>query len=565
MKDKTAQWLYHVSGKQIQNIVLLTSVQAFHEVSVVFRTLLLRSVVDAAVGRNSVQFWRFAVFFSLLMVLQIALRAVIRWLGELSRAGLENSFKQRLFHHLLWKDYASVSAVHSAEWINRLTSDTRIVAEDMVDILPGFAGMGVRLICALAMLLLLERRFAVILLPGGVFLILFSWLFRKRLKRFHKAVREQDGKLRVFFQERIAAMPILHAFSVEKQTETEAVERMAAHKTARMRKNYFSNICNSGFGVAMQSITLFGIVSCGYGILKGTVSFGTFTAVIQLISQVQSPFANLTGYLPRYYAMIASAERLMEIEDFREENESVVLSRQEVDTFYKERFASIVLRNAAFTYYPSMEQEKRDQPVVLDRLNLEIKKGEIVAFTGTSGCGKSTVLKLLMCLYSLDQGDRQLMDREGLTIPLTAAWRRLFAYAPQGHFLLSGTVREVVSFSAPEQATDNDALNRALEISEANFVKDLPHGLDTLLGERGTGLSEGQMQRLAIARAIFADRPILLLDESTSALDAETEKRLLAGLKKLTDKTVVIVTHRPAALDICDRVLHFTENGVTEL
>ena len=204
-------------------------------------------------------------------------------------------------------------------------------------------------------------------------------------------------------------------------------------------------------------------------------------------------------------------------------------------------------------------------PIVLKNLSLEIKKDEYTAFTGTSGCGKSTALKLLMCVMQPDTGSRYYMNGQGEVRELTSAFRRLFAYVPQGNFLMSGTIREIVSFSDPVAVSDERRLKDALRIACADaFVSELEQGADTLLGEHGAGLSEGQMQRIAIARAIFSGSPVLLLDEATSALDTETEKRLLENLRSMTDKTVVIVTHRPAALSICDRVLEFTEDGVIE-
>ena len=266
------------------------------------------------------------------------------------------------------------------------------------------------------------------------------------------------------------------------------------------------------------------------------------------ISKVQVPFASISGYLPRWYAMTASGERLMEVEAFAEDGS--LMDAESMRRYYKEQFHALALRNATFTY------QTEEAPVVLENLSLEIRKGETVAFTGPSGCGKSTVLKLLMCMYPLDSGERLIDGRE-----LTASFRRLFAYVPQGNALMNGTIREVVAFAEPAAAQDECRINRALAIACADeFVDDL----DAVLGERGSGLSEGQMQRIAIARAIFADAPVLLLDEATSALEEAAEKKLLENLRALTDKTVVIVTHRKAALFICDRVLEFAESGVKE-
>ena len=191
---------------------------------------------------------------------------------------------------------------------------------------------------------------------------------------------------------------------------------------------------------------------------------------------------------------------------------------------------------------------------VIDHLDLEIQKGEYVAFTGHSGCGKSTLLKLLMCLYPLDAGERYIQGVHGKT-PLTSAWRGLFAYVPQGNQLMSGDHPGDRGLWRPgRHGAGEERLARALDIACAGeFVSGLEQGLDTCLGERGCGLSEGQMQRIAIARAVFSDRPVLILDECTSSLDEETERRLLANLRQMTDKTVLIITHRPAALEICDR------------
>jgi ATP-binding cassette subfamily B protein len=192
---------------------------------------------------------------------------------------------------------------------------------------------------------------------------------------------------------------------------------------------------------------------------------------------------------------------------------------------------------------------------------VEVRKGEFLALAGPSGCGKSTLLKLLLCLYAPDSGEL-VMDTHGKSRPLTAADRGLFAYVPQGNRLMSGTVRQALTFDDAEAMTREEKMWQALDTACAReFVAELPQGLDTVLGEQGAGLSEGQLQRLAVARAIFSGRPILLLDEATSALDGDAERRLLDNLRTMTDRTVVIVTHRPRALEVCDRVIRFGEGS----
>ena len=549
MKQKdTIRWLWRVTGKKKGYILSLTLIQGAAGIIGVVYALLFRVIVDSAVGKDAAAFRHHVFLIVGLVLIQLGVSAVIRWLHELAKVDMENAFKQRLIDNILQKDYASVSAIHTAEWLNRLTNDTALVAGSVVEILPGLAGTIVRLISALVMIIALDRWFIYLLLPGGAVMVIFTYAFRGVLKRLHKSIQESDGQLRVFLQERISNLMVIKAFIAEKQTGEGAAKAMAKHKTARLRRNRFSNAANIGFGAAMQGMYLIGVVYCAYGIMTGRVTYGTLTAIMQLIGQVQGPFASISGYLPRWYAMTASAERLMEIEGYADDIRAA--DRETMRRYYQHDFQTLGLRDASFAYRPTTKEE---MPTVLRGLNLTIRKGETVAFTGRSGCGKSTVLKLLMCMYPLDSGER-FIDSQALT----AYHRRLFAYVPQGNALMNGTIRDAVCF-AEEQ--DDSRIRRALAIACADeFVEDA--GAE--LSERGGGLSEGQMQRLAIARAIYADAPILLLDESTSALDEMTEKKLLKNLRSMTDKTVLIVTHRKAALSICDRVLEFTEDGVTE-
>ena len=564
MKQKnTLQWISNVAGKAKLLVGVLVAVQAVLSVSSIAFAFILRRIINMAVQGASTGFRSAFVLLAGVIAAQIVLGAVSHFLSEYTTTTVENRFKQRLFTALLTGNYASVTAVHSGEWMNRLTSDTTIIAGGVTQIVPGLIGMLVRLFGALAAILWLEPRFFLVLVPGGAAMLALTYGFRKIMKRLHKNIREADGTLRVFLQERLESLLIVRTFAKEQQTAAQAASLMEKHKDARMKRSNFSNLCNIGFAGAMNGAYLLGIGFCGYGILTGTMSYGNLMAIMQLVGQVQNPFANITGYLPRYYAMLASAERLMEAEAFAPDSEHPLAEEKTLE-FYRTQLTALRLEHASFTYQPPVraEEEQPPMPVVLKDIDLTIRKGEYIAFTGPSGCGKSTVLKLLMCLYPLDAGSRTLETTSG-TQPLTAAWRSLFAYVPQGNQLLSGTIRDIVSFGDSCKAQDDAGILRALRIACAeDFVQKLEKGLDTMLGEHGQGLSEGQMQRIAIARAVFSEHPILMLDEATSALDEATAQQLLENLRRMTDKTVLMVTHRTDQTGFFDAELAFSKDGI---
>lgn len=558
---QTLRWLSEVTGKKKIYIPVLTVIQSFLGFSGVLYALFLRNIIDSAVSGDRTGFASGLAAILILVTVQILLRTVCRHTEELSRSTFENQIKSRLFRTLTEKSFEQVDSVHSAEWMNRLTNDSAVCANALTEIIPGLAGMAVKLAAAVIMILALEPKFGCILVPGGLLMLFLTWIFRKTLKKLHKNIQEKDGLLRIYLQDILGSLLVVRSFAAEEQAVFSADEKMNAHQAARMKRNRFSNICNTGFSGAMNAMYLFGVGYGSYGIMCGTLSYGTLSALLQLISQIQSPFANITGYLPKYFAMTASAERIMEAEKFENGRTESVMSSGEIHDFYRSSFRSLRFENVCFTYTPPVFGDNADQkmPVVLKDINLEISKGEYAAFTGHSGCGKSTLLKLLMCLYKPDEGKISIVS--DIEEPLTSQWQRMFAYVPQGNHIMSGSVREIISFPEPSESMDDDRIKRALEIACADFVFSLENGIDTVLGEGGQGLSEGQIQRLAIARAVWSENPVLILDEATSSLDEKSEESVLNNLRSMTDRTVIIVTHRPAALNICDRIYSFDSSG----
>ena len=547
----TISWLIRVAEKNKYYVVLLALVQTVLGASVIGYALFLRGLIDHAVAGDRAGFWHYSFLLVALVVFLVCLRWIKRYLDEYIRSSVENCFKSRLFHQLLRRDYGQIRAIHSAEWMNRLTSDTKVAADGFAQVLPNFCEMSSQLMAAVIALVVMQPKFAFVIVPGGLVLIVVTFLFRTKLKMLHKNIQEKDGQLRVFYQERLNSQIVLRVFSKEEQTEEEQRGFLENHQRARMKRNWFSNLCNAGFRLVMNGAYVFGAIYCGFGILTGTMTYGTFTAVLQLVSRVQSPFANISGTLPQYYAMLASSERLREVEDYSlDQNDNAVSQSGSSVSFEKAG-----LRNVCFRY-PDYDEE-HEETAVLEDFSMEIRRGEFLAMSGPSGCGKSTVLKVLMALYPIEQGS-QYVDVGTGEQEMNGAFRRLFSYVPQGNMLIQGSIREIVAFGDAEGMKEDRAIWEALSLACADrFVKELENGLDTVLGEQGAGLSEGQTQRLSIARALFSRRPVLLLDEATSALDLETEKQILQNLRGMRDQTIILVTHRPAALDLADRVIEF--------
>lgn len=546
---KTIKWIGQTMGRRRWLITLLCVIQSILAISGIVFALLMRRAIDAAVSGEMIAFYHSTIWLAILVFAQIGLRALNCFVEDDTKAAVDNRLRQRLFHGILKSEYGDVKEYHTGELMNRLASDASIITDGAVTLLPSVLSIIVRIVGILLVMSTIEPWFVAIFLVGGVMVAVLSVIPRKLQKRLHKRVQEEDGKVRSFLQESLESLLVIHAFGCEEKIEAENDNNMRIHRRVRRKRSNTYNLFGSSLRILMQCGYLFGFTWCGIGILEGRLTYGTLTAVLQLIGQIQTPFASMGSAFPKYTSMLASAERLMEITEKAPEDKNVGarLTREEVYATLK----SISFDNVSFAY-------DYDRPVLAGE-SFSVKKGEFAALIGSSGIGKSTIMKLLLSVYQPNGGEIkiQLQDK---TIGLKELPKGMFAYVPQGNYLMSGPIWQVVGFAETSDTIDRDKVEKACKVACAHeFISELPNGYDTVLGERGDGLSEGQMQRIAVARAVYSGCPILLLDEATSALDADTERRMITALKEMSDYTVFLVTHRKDVWELCDRVLERKE------
>jgi len=547
MKKRPVIWIVKRIRRRIPLLLLLTAAQVGQSLLAVFFALGSRAVIDSAVSKDPALF-RVACLQQLGIILGILLcLTVLRHLRERLHADLERDWKRDLLHGLLHGEYAEVSKYHSGELLNRLNADVKKVNDGVLSIVPSASAMITKLVAAVVVLGVLDVRFTLLLAALGVAMIIATGFMRRRLKALNKQVSEHDGRVSSFLQETMEKLLMVQAMDVSGEVERRADTLLGQRYEIQRRRKNVSLLTHTGVSVMAYGAGFLALVWCAWRMLQGQMSFGSLTAVIQLVNQLQAPFVNLSGVLPQYVAMLASAERLMELEMIQGEPAPAA---GEPSLLY-ERMTALSAQGLCFSY---------DSDEILHNAAFSLPKGAFAVITGPSGIGKSTLLKLLLGIYKPGSGRLMLCTADG-DVTLDRSTRRLFAYVPQGNLLLSGSLRDNLTITRPG-ATDAE-LQQAVYVSAMDdFLPSLPDGLDTVLGENGMGLSEGQAQRLAIARAVLGGAPVLLLDECTSALDEATEHKVLQRLKALPGRTCIAVTHRPAAAALCDWRLEVFGGGV---
>ena len=545
----TLKWINNVCKAQRWQVALIVIINAVNAVTTVIFANFSKNIINAATEEHSFKRVMFyAICFFVLIMFQMLLSLADKSLTERCKCKLEWILKEHMLKVIMRKDYSKISKYHTGELHNRMFNDIILISDGFATILPNLVYYVVKLLCAFIYLIFIDKIFAVIFLVGGVLVFLFSHVFRKKLKQLHKRVQETEGKTRSFVQEILTSLLVVKAFGVEDKVADEADNLQSENYKAKMKRRFFGITVNAGLNFVFNFGYVFALAFGAYRLING-IDYGTITAMLQLVNQIQTPFASLSYMLPQYFTIIASAERLIEIENIPDEQEDNHSDIDVVDTYNRLKY--IDFDNISFRY---------DREIILDSTSLKINKGDFVAIMGISGIGKSTLLKLLLGVFKVEQGNIDLVLDNG-SIPADFHTRRLFSYVPQGNFLLSGTIRDNITFINSD-ATEEE-IQQAIRISCSDqFINELPDGLETVIGERGIGLSEGQLQRLAIARSLLSKSPVMLLDEATSALDEATEMRFLTNLKELKDKTCIIVSHKRAALEICNKHIQIIDQKI---
>lgn len=501
-------------------------------------------VIIDAIGKADSPIVLYSCLFALLVVVTVILCQIYRFFRERTVTDMYNRIRRKVMNAALGAEYGVISGFHTGDILNRMFSDAKIVSESTADIIPSLFELSVTLLGSAVFLFFISRPFCLILVASGILMSLVAVLARKVLKGLHKEVQESDGTVRSLFQEQLSGLLMIKVFGAEARSLSSIDKKQKNYFDKNMKKQIASCVLNFGYTMACNAVLLFTFFYAVYGIKEGFLTYGTLTAMMQLANNIQSSVTGLGALLPKIYSAAASGERVNEITDISKEREE----KTELNEVSK-----IDFNNISFSY------GRND---VLKNIGFSVSKGETVAIQGASGIGKSTLLYLLLGIYKCDSGEITISDGEK-TEKAGKGTRRFFAFTPQGNGLFSGTIAENIIF-ARENVTDEEMKN-ALKISCADeFISALPDGVDTYLGENGAGLSEGQQQRIAIARALLSGAEVLLLDEATSALDEATEKRFIENLRTV-GKTAILITHRKSPLSIASSSYIIKENGIEKV
>lgn len=531
------KWLVSHTRPFIPSISLTITLGAICSLSGIFVALLSKRLIDTAAAAQVYKIVQYMLMISILMLMDVGLKAAISVITARNTIKITSKIQKSIYTRLSQTCWLDLSKYHSGNFLTRMTSDVEIVTNLLIGVLPNIISLGTMLAASIIALSIFDPFLAFLALLLGPISILSSRFYSSKLKELHKKTQEVEAGYRSFLHESIQNMVIIKAFCREKESVAQ-IDRYQANKLGLVsRRSLISAASNS---VLMLCSWLGYFIVFGWGVMnlsKGITTFGTFTALLQLVGYIQGPFSGLAHALPQIISAFASADRLMELEVLPLDIGGTPTA--DLDC------AGIELESVSFAYEKGIP--------VLETASASIHPGEITALVGSSGEGKTTLIRLLLSLVKPDKGHIYITN--GLhKYEVNAHNRKLISYVPQGNTLFSGTIADNLRFGSPD-ASDKE-LTEALRLACAwEFIENLEKGLYTIIGEKGLGLSEGQSQRLAIARALLHKSPILILDEATSALDINTERKVLQAIQGLSpSRTCIVITHRMTALNMCHRI-----------
>ncbi|MDD5924509.1 MAG: ABC transporter ATP-binding protein [Clostridia bacterium] len=552
-RDKeTVKWIMAVSKKFLPHMVILTIITMISSCFGAIFALLSKNFINAATARDKNEMiMTFIEIVSLVLIL-LLIRIVIMYLRDYISSRLEITYKTYMFDKIIRKKYALISPYHSGDLLNRITSDISVASGTVATFIPSVGALITQMVSALIVIYSIDSTFAIVFVVGGILVFFLSRIFKNYSKKLYKQGQETEGKTRSFIQEAIENMLVIKVFAGEDKITKKAGDFQEENYKIKVKRRYLGIFRRISMNLLMQGGFIYALTWGVIGIYNG-MDYGTVIALTQLVGQVQTPFSGLSSLVSSWFNLSASVERILDICNLSEENiDGKLMTKEDVTKIYND-LDRIEFKNISFKY---------DRNSIFENANLTINKGDFVTIMGISGIGKSTLMKLLLGVYDSEGEIKFKLKNKDLDANYYT--RPLFSYVPQGNMLLSGTIRENIVFTS-ENITEDD-INEAVRLSCADdFIKDFPQGLDTVIGEKGTGLSEGQTQRIAIARALVTKAPIILLDEATSALDEYTEDKLLKNLKNLNNMTCIIISHKRAALDICNRHIAIEDKKIVEV
>jgi ABC-type multidrug transport system fused ATPase/permease subunit len=503
-----------------------------------------KALVDIATGESDAPLGLYVGIMIGIMLAQVILSTAFSWWEGMIVTKTQNSFRARVFGHVLASEWHGREAFHSGDMVNRLEEDTRVVVDLLCVRVPDFIVTLVQLVAASGFLFILEPSLLWVLLILMPVAAIGSKMFFKTIRRLTSLIRAKDSEIQGHMQENLQQRVLVKTLGCEDSVmdRLDDLQGDVMGNTIK-RLNYNAGaraFLRVGFMAGYAAAFLWGV----FGIKSGAVTFGMMTAFLQLVGQVQRPIADISRHIPAFIHSLTSVERLLELTD-------LALEQKGEDIMF-DNAPGIKIDDVTFAYTDvpeGMESQK-----VFEHFSYDFKPGTVTAVMGVTGVGKSTLTRLVLALLRPAAGSVTLYDGVR-AVPASPATRCNFRYVPQGNSLMSGTVRDNLQLANP--SASEEEMKEALHLAVADFVLGLPDGLDTVCSEKGSGLSEGQAQRIAIARALLHSGGVLILDEATSALDRETEDELLRRLSQKVSggKTILWITHRESVTSIADAVL----------